>query len=1002
MENRKIKNPTETYFCGQEILKEIVHLFYSPHFSREKVGELFLQFMEQQIQIPLFSISAPIVSQIDREALVNNCRNEIKREYSNQDFLHLKIGWERLFITCIYFLWGINSPPIERENISCELLEKLLDFLSHLETIFFGKVMIKLLPKISPIKTFFICENKEEILETCSVDQIYLIVEKMDSQILPIFWKCIVKNLCLKEANRQHLLNYFIFDLLKRIPNLTLDNLFFLSENLIRDEEKSKMRISLKTHKGEINGDEYILQFWDEMGKRLKKLPSKMDFTLKNCLLLYQLCPKNSFIHFLNLTKISEIQIENEHKNYLTFFTEMSIWISSLCLNDLLNLVSRYMDLNFYIKNDFLGTTFRVVPRIIENLLKNMDFFWIEKPGLAKFLLMSGEWDNCRCILNYLSRSSIPKNMEIIKRTSQFLFQIISEKKWNPYLQNYLALKEFKETSFVYLTEIFIDFPKLIPSTYEINQKIYSYLLYNRSIKLVVPSDGIENTLENIVNFLRKTEREVYSSFLFNFSMPYLFFKINGEIHSIDLMNFHEEDEDKWDSIDTTQWISQRNQWFQKMDEKKYLGHFDYICLEREIETGECFINLYSLVRHYLKFPTSKSLENIWSFFQVSLKKYLDGLPIIHFLRKVILILNSRISIDGKENLENLIRQISQNLSIDQFHKLSQDQKVNKILKFFTSMEEDFKIFYNVFSKRYLEQCENEGSNELIIVDKVLFELLQNRRFFFCNICQDIGDQRFGVKYQNCRHFSCSECIKHIYSCPLCAIPIGNKKPLESISIEESIEMIRENIKIPVKKMIYKIIIYKFIKMNPDQDYYNNHQYIETNLFYIANQTKEIKIFHDESKNSHFYIVSTYIVIFSGTKMFSFKIKTSSIPLESIVLKNNKEFMRLTNEKSIEAFVDICIKLSIKLVDNYQKIDLNYYINESVYYYDIIPLKKKYWQKNSGNVKILINFDGSYSITVEDVVIDSSRQIEDIISSRFLVNWKRTLFHNFLKKIRLF
>lgn len=190
--------------------------------------------------------------------------------------------------------------------------------------------------------------------------------------------------------------------------------------------------------------------------------------------------------------------------------------------------------------------------------------------------------------------------------------------------------------------------------------------------------------------------------------------------------------------------------------------------------------------------------------------------------------------------------------------------------------------------------------------------------------------------------------------------------------------------------------------MNPDQDYYNNHQYIETNLFYIANQTKEIKIFHDESKKSNFYIVSTYIVIFSGRKMFSFKIKTSCIPLESIVLKNNKEFMRLTNEKSIEAFVDICIKLSIKLVDNYQKIDQNYYINESVYYYDIIPLKKKYWQKNSGNVKILINFDGSYSISVEDVVIDSSRQIEDIISSRFLVNWKRTLFHNFLKKIRLF
>ena len=176
------------------------------------------------------------------------------------------------------------------------------------------------------------------------------------------------------------------------------------------------------------------------------------------------------------------------------------------------------------------------------------------------------------------------------------------------------------------------------------------------------------------------------------------------------------------------------------------------------------------------------------------------------------------------------------------------------------------------------------------------------------------------------------------------------------------------------------------------------HNKIENQLINYANNSNKIKIVKEGSYiNTTVYISTLYHVNYLNRPLFEFSMKTFKKLNNTIIEKNN---FTITSNESIQNFINIVINFSIKLFENYEKINKNFYIDKPIIYYDIIIIKKPF---SHIFYKIITNMNGKYILTIND---DDDNfieyyDIEQVINSDYINELHRTPINNFFRMIKL-
>jgi len=191
--------------------------------------------------------------------------------------------------------------------------------------------------------------------------------------------------------------------------------------------------------------------------------------------------------------------------------------------------------------------------------------------------------------------------------------------------------------------------------------------------------------------------------------------------------------------------------------------------------------------------------------------------------------------------------------------------------------------------------------------------------------------------------------------------------------------------------------------MNKNKDFYIVHLDWDCQLIKCAQCKSSFSINKEDSSiltNTH--VMNVYSVIYQGKKIFRFSMKTIQDSVETFV-KKNKKIYKIIDDNSLDNFITECEKYARKIFVDYQQIEANFYIDDWIDYMNEIPLKKKIWGKNDNDkTKIYINVDGTYILflNIQDQI--EFTNLDQLISSHYLVDLRRTLFYNILKYTRLF
>ena len=180
-------------------------------------------------------------------------------------------------------------------------------------------------------------------------------------------------------------------------------------------------------------------------------------------------------------------------------------------------------------------------------------------------------------------------------------------------------------------------------------------------------------------------------------------------------------------------------------------------------------------------------------------------------------------------------------------------------------------------------------------------------------------------------------------------------------------------------------------------DYYLLLCQKESEILQAIKDTKIITLFKENNQfKSEINSSSNYGVVYLGKNICKFSIKNSNDG--TIIINIKKRESIITDKKSINEFVNILIKYVIQIFEDYQKIKKTYYINRINYHNEIYlkkPLHSIFYRV------ININFDNTYSIFLNTGDVINYNSIEEVLQSLHLIEAKRTMFYNMLKKIKI-
>lgn len=187
-----------------------------------------------------------------------------------------------------------------------------------------------------------------------------------------------------------------------------------------------------------------------------------------------------------------------------------------------------------------------------------------------------------------------------------------------------------------------------------------------------------------------------------------------------------------------------------------------------------------------------------------------------------------------------------------------------------------------------------------------------------------------------------------------------------------------------------------------ENDFYLTHLHWESELKKAAEKKKVFTIIrNDTSYYSPNYVSNEFSIQHEHKICFRFNLKTISEPISTFIMKNKKIYS-LIDENDVDKFIRNCEEFINKLLIDYSKINQNFYIRDWIVYYDEIPIKKTIGDEDITSVYIKINFDGTYSLDVNNVNIAEYTTIEDIVSSQYIQKMRRNIFYNILRFFNLF
>ncbi len=147
-------------------------------------------------------------------------------------------------------------------------------------------------------------------------------------------------------------------------------------------------------------------------------------------------------------------------------------------------------------------------------------------------------------------------------------------------------------------------------------------------------------------------------------------------------------------------------------------------------------------------------------------------------------------------------------------------------------------------------------------------------------------------------------------------------------------------------------------------------------------------------------LIKEYIVKYKNKVRFSFEIKCNNNPLKILVIKNKKR-IDITESKNTELFVEKCMDFIIKLRNDYHLIRNYFYINPNFRFRDMIYLKIPLGIKIN-NAKISVNFDGVYTISVNNFDMIYYDKIEEVLDCRDISKLRKNTWNNILLFFRFF
>ena len=179
-------------------------------------------------------------------------------------------------------------------------------------------------------------------------------------------------------------------------------------------------------------------------------------------------------------------------------------------------------------------------------------------------------------------------------------------------------------------------------------------------------------------------------------------------------------------------------------------------------------------------------------------------------------------------------------------------------------------------------------------------------------------------------------------------------------------------------------------------DFYTLHCQRDSQILNAIKDTNILTIFKESQPfKSEQNLTNYYGVTYLEKNTCKFSIKTDK---ECKTIVNMKKDFEITDNKSIDDFVDILVNYSTKIFQEYFQIKSTYYINR-INFHNEIYLKKPFTQIYYRVINI--NLDGTYTVFLNNGDVVKYNCIEHVLQSFHLDEARRTRFYNILKKIRI-
>jgi len=174
---------------------------------------------------------------------------------------------------------------------------------------------------------------------------------------------------------------------------------------------------------------------------------------------------------------------------------------------------------------------------------------------------------------------------------------------------------------------------------------------------------------------------------------------------------------------------------------------------------------------------------------------------------------------------------------------------------------------------------------------------------------------------------------------------------------------------------------------------------IEKELVNNFEKTNNLRIIYTKINSlTNSYIFRSYQVNYNNTPIFIFNVKLLYDKFQTIISKGKDEFI-IDDNDSTSIFVDSCTNYVTQILNDYEKLKNNFYIDRDYTYKDVIFIKKPF---SKTKFSLTINMDKTYTLKLGINTQVKYRSLDEVINSIDLEDMKRTKWRNIFRAIHLF